>query len=177
MCPEIRTTRINIFFWANSPLSWLLPVVPPGTTDPEATSGLYCGMVSFLPVLVSAVIWLSCPQSPKHWADQSIPSSHFTPKAIGPWTGLWASSSTSLSSSQLGDGNKSLPSREEINEGLGLVTEDTETSVCYIGESMFSNTYCDCINVFLLAMVKPEELHWCLLKCLIFSDQYGVSLF
>lgn len=43
---------------------------------------------------------------------------------------------------------------------------------------MFRNKYCDSINVFLLAMVRPERLHWCLLKnCLLSSDHYQASLF
>lgn len=82
VCPEIKATRSNVVFLTDLPLTWLLFVVPPGMTDPDDSSSLYCGTVSFLPGLVTEVIslWLSCPQSPKHKADEPIPSSFFTPK-------------------------------------------------------------------------------------------------
>ena len=60
-------------FLRNSPLSWLLLVMSPSMTDPDDNSSLHWDVVSFFLVFVSAA--LSCPQSPKHRADQPI-SSH-----------------------------------------------------------------------------------------------------
>lgn len=80
-CTE-KQPRSMWYFLIDWPLTWLLPVAPPGMTDSDDSSALYCGVAPFLPGLVSAVLslWLSHPLSPNIGQTNQHPPHTWSPK-------------------------------------------------------------------------------------------------